>query len=135
MPGGRVDRGVLSSNYQEPGQTYLDTKTEGAFEVIAQQVDSNWDDYNIVKTNLASTAVGASGAHSVKSAPIAGVDGANVYDQLFALKAQINQGVLSQIPDGSLPETKLAFSVATQAELDAATVGSKLYMYKNYGGF
>lgn len=43
MPAGKVDRNVLASNYQEPGQTYDDKKTEGAFEVIAQQVDENYD--------------------------------------------------------------------------------------------
>lgn len=45
MAGGLVDRTALQSNYQEPGQTYDDKKTEGAIEVLANQADANWQDY------------------------------------------------------------------------------------------
>jgi hypothetical protein len=40
---GHVNRTSLEANYQSPGQFYDDTKTEGAFEVVAQQVDDNYD--------------------------------------------------------------------------------------------
>lgn len=45
MPGGRVNRGLLEAFYQNPGDVYNDTKSEGAFETIAAQVDANWDEY------------------------------------------------------------------------------------------
>lgn len=44
MPAGHVNRTELEANYQSPGQLYDDTKTEGALEVIADQVDLNYDD-------------------------------------------------------------------------------------------
>lgn len=40
---GHVDRAVLQSYYQSSGQIYDDTKTEGAFETVAQAVDANYD--------------------------------------------------------------------------------------------
>lgn len=43
MAAGHVDRTVLSSFYQQPGDIYDDTKTEGAFETLAQQSDDNYD--------------------------------------------------------------------------------------------
>lgn len=43
--------------------------------------------------------------------------------------------VLGEIPDNSLTEAKLAFPIATQAELDAVSIGSNMYAYKNLGGF
>lgn len=45
MAGGTVNRSVLTSFYQSPGDLYDDTKTEGALETIAGQVDANWIDY------------------------------------------------------------------------------------------
>lgn len=45
MAGGHVDRTLLSSYYQNPGDVYDDTKTEGAYEVLAQQTDDNWDEH------------------------------------------------------------------------------------------
>lgn len=40
---GHVDRTVLSSYYQNPGQDYDDTMTEGALETLAAAIDSNYD--------------------------------------------------------------------------------------------
>lgn len=40
---GYVDRTLLASNYQDPGDVYDDSKTEGAIKVLADQNDANWD--------------------------------------------------------------------------------------------
>lgn len=48
--GGHVNRALLESYYQNPGDTYEDNMTEGAMEVIAQQVDDNWDDHEAHRT-------------------------------------------------------------------------------------
>lgn len=43
MTAGPVNRALLESNFQNPGDVYSDLKTEGAFDVIADQVDDNWN--------------------------------------------------------------------------------------------
>lgn len=43
MTAGPINRALLQSFYQNPGQVYDDTKTEGAFGVIADQTDDNWN--------------------------------------------------------------------------------------------
>jgi len=45
MAGGHVNRALLQQYYQNPGDTYDDAMTEGAYEVLAQQIDDNWDEY------------------------------------------------------------------------------------------
>lgn len=50
MAEGHVNRTVLSSYYQNPGDVYDDAKTEGAYEVLAQQIDDNYDAYDAHKT-------------------------------------------------------------------------------------
>lgn len=50
MAEGHVNRTVLSSYYQNPGDIYDDAKTEGAYEVLAQQIDDNYDAYDAHKT-------------------------------------------------------------------------------------
>lgn len=42
MAAGPVNQALLESNFQSPGQIYDDAKTEGAFNVVAQQVNENW---------------------------------------------------------------------------------------------
>jgi hypothetical protein len=50
MAEGHVNRTVLSSYYQDSGDVYDDVQTEGAFEVLAQQIDDNYDAYDAHKT-------------------------------------------------------------------------------------
>ena len=50
MAGGHVNRALLQQYYQNPGDTYDDAMTEGAYEVLAQQIDDNWDEYAAHKT-------------------------------------------------------------------------------------
>lgn len=109
MSGGLVDRTALTSNYQDPGQTYDDKKTEGAIEVVASQVDDNWTEYETLKTKLVSTTNGDSGAHNVGSAPITGLNGSTVYAQLVDVKSQLNLAVAGDIPPGTIGKDKLSF--------------------------
>jgi hypothetical protein len=105
---GPVNRAELEANYQNPGEIYDDTKTEGAFDVIADQIDDNWADYAAVKAALNSTTLGSSGSQYVKSPTIIGVTGNNVYDQTVSLKGQIDAIVDASIPPGTITYDKLA---------------------------
>lgn len=136
MTAGPVNRSALESNYQDSGDVYDDTKTEGAFDVIADQIDDNWNDYAPVKAALNSTTDGASGAHYVKSASILGLIGTSIYDLLKDLLSKVlttnnttpftptgnyqpatkkyvddtTAGVvLGTVPDGSVTPAKLSF--------------------------
>lgn len=77
MPGGHVDRGVLSSNYQQPGDIYDDKKTESAFEVLAQQIDDNAAIFD------------PGGSSLIPSAPLPGLVGVNIYAQLSDLLSKV----------------------------------------------
>lgn len=52
---GTVNRTQLQSYYQNPGDTYDDTKTEAAFNLIADQTDVNWRYFYDLLTNYVST--------------------------------------------------------------------------------
>jgi hypothetical protein len=111
MPAGPVNRTELEANYQNPGEIYDDTKTEGAFNVLADQIDANW-------TPL-SNILGTSGSTFVGSPSIVGVTGAVVYDQLLSLKAQIDAIVSASIPPGSITTTMLQDESVTLSKLNA----------------
>lgn len=75
---------------------------------------------------LQSTTDGDSGADNIKATPIAGLTGDTVQAILESLKAlddsnraylqsQINGVVLGQIPDGTITQEKLAFTIASTA--------------------
>lgn len=49
MAGGIVNQALLESNYQNAGQVYDDKKTEGVFQVVVDQVNANWIDYDSFK--------------------------------------------------------------------------------------
>lgn len=49
MAGGQVDQALLQSKYQNAGDVYDDNKTEGAFQVVVDQVNANWIDYDSFK--------------------------------------------------------------------------------------
>lgn len=108
MTAGPVNRTELEANYQNPGEIYDDTKTEGAFNVIANQIDDNWNDYAVVKTALNSTTLGSSGTQYLKSPSITGVTGNDAYAQLLSLKQQIDAIVGASIPPGTVTYDKLA---------------------------
>lgn len=49
MAGGIVDQALLQSFYQNAGDVYSDDKTESAFQVVVDQVNANWIDYDSFK--------------------------------------------------------------------------------------
>lgn len=126
MAGGHVNRTVLQSFYQNPGQIYEDTKTEGAFETLAQQIDSNYDDAQVVTT--AKIADGAVTAAKLDPA---------LLSTDVTLNAHRTNPVLDH-PDGSITTAKLRDgSVAfTKHDVNTQTAltGGMIYAYKNYGG-
>lgn len=100
MTAGPVNRALLESFYQNPGEIYDDTKTEGAFDVIADQIDDNW--------GPVSNILGPNGSTYVGSPSITGVTGLFVYQQLLSLKAQIDAIVGGNIPPGTITYDMLA---------------------------
>lgn len=72
----------------------------------------------LTKTELQTATDGNSGADKIKATPISNSPD-TIQGVLEWLKTQIDQAVLGQFPDASITEEKLAFPVATQAELDA----------------
>ncbi|MCI3922430.1 SGNH/GDSL hydrolase family protein [Paenibacillus sp. TRM 82003] len=48
---GPVNRALLESYYQNSGEVYDDTKTEGALEVLADQIDANYTDAQTITTS------------------------------------------------------------------------------------
>jgi hypothetical protein len=57
---------------------------------------------------LESNTAGSSGAQNLGSAPISGVAGTKVWDQLSDLKSQISAMILGVIADGTLTAAKMA---------------------------
>lgn len=49
MAGGIVNQALLQSFYQNAGQVYDDKMTESAFQVVVDQLNSNWVDYDAFK--------------------------------------------------------------------------------------
>lgn len=148
MAVGPVNQALLESNYQNPGDIYLDTKTEGAFQVVVDQVNAN------------AAIFAAGGSSLIVSDPITGVTGTNVYDQMAYMEGQIQTIVGGAIPPNSVTNAMLqtdsvdtrvlAPNSVTTAEivdgtiligdvtstLQTALVGAILYTYRNIkGGF
>lgn len=94
----------------QPGKKALSADINAEFDNIVQGVNNVDDEI----TNLKNS----NGASNIGTSQITGVTGDNVQDMLSSLKNSINQGVLGQIPNGSITEEKLAFNPATQTELD-----------------
>lgn len=100
MTAGPVNRPLLESFFQNPGDIYDDSKTEACLDVLADQIDENW-------TPL-SNVIGPNGSTFVGSPAIVGVIGTLVYDQLVSLKTQIDAIVGGSIPPGTVTYDKLA---------------------------
>lgn len=138
MAVGPVNQALLESNYQNAGDIYLDTKTEGAFQVVVDQVNANAGIF------------AAGGSALVVSDPIAGITGTNVYDQLSAIESQVQDLVGGVTPPGTITNAMLqtdsvdtrvlAPNAVTLVEvvptLQTALIGAMLYTYRNIkGGF
>lgn len=138
MAVGPVNQTALESNYQNAGDIYLDTKTEGAFQVVVDQVNENAGIF------------AAGGSALVVSDPITGVTGTNVYDQLVFMEGQIQDAVGGIVPPGTITNAMLQTdsvdarvladnSVAREnltAEASVGNTGGLIYAYRNIkGGF
>ena len=147
MAVGPVNQALLESNYQNPGDIYLDTKTEGAFQVVVNQVNEN--------AGIFSTG----GSDLIYSDPITGVTGSTVYDQLVSMEAQIQAAIGGLVPpntittamlqdgavttpklaSGAVTNIKLADGAVSHLKLDAseqtASVGGTQYSYLINFGF
>lgn len=93
-------------------------KTKTATE-IKVALDSQADELKIVLNalidSLKSQVVDDSGAENIGIQPITNVTGTNVQSALEDLRLQINAAVAGTIPDGSITQSKLAFTIATDA--------------------
>lgn len=127
MAVGPVNQALLESNYQNPGDIYLDTKTEGAFQVVVNQVNDNAGIFT------------AGGSSLVVSDPITGITGTNVYDQLVSIEAQVQAAVGGIVPPGTITTAMLQDGAVTHVKLSpseqTASVGGTLYAYSNLGGW
>lgn len=109
MAGGTVNRTLLSTFYQNAGDVYDDNKTEGAFDVLADQTDANWLDYAAHK----SAAVLDHPDLSVTTAKIA---------LLAVTAAQIANATITaaQIADAVITSAKIVDGTLVNADINAA---------------
>lgn len=82
MTAGPVNRALLESFFQQPGQIYDDTKTESSFDVIADQIDDN---YFQVATLINS---------GVMSPYIANVQAQSIINGNFAVNQRVKSGTV-----------------------------------------
>lgn len=126
MPG-PVNRALLESFYQNPGDIYSDTQTEGAFDVLADTIDDNSQVFN------------ANGSTLIPSPAIPGVTGLTVYDQLAFMETQIQANTDGVVAPGTITTALLQDEVVTHVKLSkseqTASVGGTLYAYYNLYGF
>jgi hypothetical protein len=123
MTAGPVNRALLESFFQSPGEIYDDAKTEGALDVLADQIDDNSVIFN------------ADGSLYVPSSSIAGVTGVNVYAQLVSLKQQIDAIVGSNIPPGAISTDMIVDLAVTEPKIaDGAVSWDKQSFVRANGG-
>lgn len=130
-----------------PGGTISTVDLKYQFDSSPEELRSS---LNGLIDDLLSAVAGLSGAEQVGSAPIVGVSGVTIYDQLSDLKAQIQSIVGASIPAGSITTAMIQNLAVTTAKLidasvtfqklstdmQAASVGGQLYAYRNSkGGF
>lgn len=124
---GPVNRALLQSYYQNPGDVYLDNMTEGAFNTLADQIDAN------------AGVFGPTGSQQVLSPPIDGVTGTNVYDQLVSIEGQILAAVGGIVPPGTITSAMIQNGAVSHLKLSAseqtASVGGTIYAFQTQGGF
>lgn len=127
MAVGPINQALLEQNYQNPGDIYLDTKTEGAFQVVVNQVNVN------------ASIFASGGSALIVSDPIVGVTGTTVYEQLVDIEAQVLAAVGGIVPPGTITTAMIQNGAVTHVKLEAseqtASVGGMLYAYRNLFGF
>jgi len=138
MAVGPINQALLESNYQNAGDIYSDLNTEGAFQVVVDQVNEN------------SAIFAAGGSALIVSDPIVGVVGDDVYEQLVYMEGQIQSAVSGIVPPGTITNAMLQTDSVDNrvladdsvsranftAEANVGNVGGLLYAYRNIkGGF
>lgn len=127
MAVGPVNQILLQSNYQNPGDIYLDTKTEGAFQVVVDQVNENAGIF------------APGGSALIYSDTIPGLTSNNVYGQISEVEAQVQAAVGGIVPPGTITTAMLQDGAVTYAKVDdlgkIARIGGTVYAYKNIPGF
>ena len=127
MTRGPVNRALLESFFQNPGDIYSDIQTESCFDVVADQIDENSAVFN------------ADGSTLIPSPAIAGVTGTTVYDQLAYMETQIQANTGGVIAPGTVTTAMLQNGAVTHVKLEqseqTASVGGILYAYTKLFGF
>lgn len=95
---------------------------------------------------LTNTATGTSGSENIGSAPISGLVGNTVYEQLAQLVAMTQQAQVGSLVNGSITDIKLSddadqikgrlssFITTVNSALDGYDATTNIYAYKNIGG-
>lgn len=126
MAVGPVNQALLESNFQSPGDIYLDTKTEGAFQVVVDQVNAN---AGIFTTG---------GSALLFSDTIPSVTGNTVYDQLVFMEQQIQAITGGVIAPGTVVTAMIQNGAVTHIKLEpseqTASVGGTQFLYLTNGG-
>ncbi len=127
MPVGLVNQSALESNFQNPGDIYLDTKTEGAMQVIVDQV------------NLNAGIFFAGGSALLFSDSIPGLSTNTVFDQIAEIEAQVQAAVGGIVPPGTITTAMIQDGAVTHVKLSSseqtASVGGLLYANSTLGGW
>ena len=123
---GTVNQALLESFYQDPGQVYLDSQTEGAFQVLADQINVN----ALIFT--------ANGSTYLISPAIPGITGTTVYDQLAFLETQIQAITGGVVAPGTITTALLQDGAVTHVKLSpseqTASAASMLNAQSTLGG-
>lgn len=127
MAVGPVNQALLESNFQNPGDIYLDTKTEGAMQVIVDQVNVNAGIF------------AAGGSALIVSDPIPGLSTGTVFDQIAEIEAQVQAAVGGIVPPGTITTAMIQDRAVTHIKLapseQTASVAGTLFAYTTLGGW
>lgn len=133
---GTVNQALLESNFQNAGDVYLDTKTEGAFQVVVDQVNAN---AGIFTTG---------GSALIVSDPISGLSSGTVFGQIVEIEAQVQAAVGGIVPPSTITNAMLqtdsvdnrvlADSAVARSnltpEINVGNTGGLVYAYRNIRG-
>lgn len=127
MAVGPVNQAALEASYQNPGDIYLDTKTEACFQVVVDQVNENAGIF------------AAGGSALIVSDSIPGLSTNTVFGQLSELEAQVQAAVGGIVPPGTITTAMIQDAAVTYIKLEkklrAASVGGRIYAHLTQGGF
>ena len=113
--------GLRSTTYS-PTQPESEAAIRNQIQGIADQLR---DHVNALQNQLSAKTDGTDGAHYIGSAPISGVEGDTVAEQLRDLKLQLDNAMLSDIPDGAVDTSQLADGAVTAQKIATGAIGSQ----------